>query len=91
MIVEATLEANWRSSLTITPKEVDTFSSNCENSGLRRRFGTPSHSSCGQALSPPLSTSCPKLETLCAVTYLPLPHLAKRGRLPWDALVETPP
>ena len=30
MIVEATLDANWRSSLTITPKEVDTFSSNCE-------------------------------------------------------------
>ena len=45
MIVEATLGANWRSTLTITPKEVDTFSSNCENSGLRRRFGTPSHSS----------------------------------------------
>ena len=33
MIVKATLDANWRSSLTITPKEVDTFSSNCENSG----------------------------------------------------------
>ena len=30
MIVEATLDANWRSSLTITPKEVDTFSSKCE-------------------------------------------------------------
>ena len=30
MIVEATLDANWRSSLTITPKEVDTFSANCE-------------------------------------------------------------
>ena len=30
MIVVATLDANWRSSLIITPKEVDTFSSNCE-------------------------------------------------------------
>ena len=29
MIVEATLDANWRSSLTNTPKEVDTFYSNC--------------------------------------------------------------
>ena len=43
MIVEATLDANWRSSLTITPKEVDTFSANCETLWIEKTvwYATP--------------------------------------------------
>ena len=89
MIVETTLDANWRCSSTNTPKEWTRSLRTVKRSGFRRRFGTPSHSSCGQALSPPLSASCTKLETLCAVTSLPLPIWRSKGRLPW--LVETPP
>ena len=92
MIVEATLDANWRSSLTITPIEGDTFPSNCETLWIEKTVWYakplelwPGPESFSERV---LHKARDSMRSDVPSRY---PIWRSEGRLPWDALVETPP